>query len=111
MSNQSERIRTALLRKSESGQPSVPAEEEAQGDTAMSSISVSEQNLEAMLQSANGKPGVEAPRSPGHAASVSADVLQALLPPEELAELDSILQHDLPVTEATVAPAAPVLDE
>src|SRR5258708_39937556 len=113
MSNQSERIRTALLRKTDSGRPVLPAAEEGQGDTAMSSISVSEQNLEAMLQSANGKPGGEAPRAAGHAASVSAEALQALPPPEEpLEEMhpsDSVLLHGGPAAAAIRVPEAPDL--
>jgi len=49
----------------------------------MSSISVSAENLEALLHSSRGRPGAEAGRAPEHSASVSAEALEALLPPEK----------------------------
>jgi len=87
MSNQSERIRTALRRNLETGQPAVPAADETHGDTATSSISVSAENFEALLQGINGKPVDQRPRPVEHASSisVSAEALQALMPGEEVA--------------------------
>src|SRR5438270_768035 len=69
MSDHSERIRTALMRKTEPAHQSKLVAQEVQGEKAMSSISVSAENLEALLQGAKGKPRVEAAHAPEHAAS------------------------------------------